>query len=130
MKVSSKDGLRCFCAMRCQRSAETVPKWYDLQYILIQTDKFRITKNKVEILQGLSRPKTLHAVDFYWIFDGDIVDSCVGNVRSGVFLNALKHLPGPVLQTCIPCDAVEDEDGLDGLRSDKPPMRWRLAKPP
>ena len=49
----------------------------------------------------------------------DVVDGGVGDRSTGVFLDALKDLPGAVGEGRVGGDAVQDEDGFDGFGPNK-----------
>lgn len=90
---------------------------FSIENVVIQTNKPRLTKDKIKILQRLRRPETLHTVYFLGICGCDVVDGGASDVCSGIALDVLKHVPGVVLEYCVACYAVKDEEGFDGFWS-------------
>ena len=86
-----------------------------LQNVIIQTNKLRLGKDEIEILERLRQPKTLHVVCLGRIDISDIIDRRMREFRSRVFFNIFEHAPCGILERLVAGDPVHDEDGLDGL---------------
>jgi hypothetical protein len=88
-----------------------------IQNVVVQANQIWLAKDQVEILERLGQPEALHAVCLTWLDLGHVVDGRICNVGFGGVLNAFEHLPSDILICLVTCDAVEDEDGFNGLRS-------------
>ena len=84
---------------------------------LIQADHIRLAEYQIEILQRLCGPEALHAVRLQRLRDSAIRERGVRDVSLGVLDDVLEHFPGAVLKRLLACDAVENEDGFNGLRA-------------
>lgn len=112
----------CFCVAtpslafsRRRRGPATI---HNLQYILVQTDKTRLTEDQVKVLERFRHPEAFALVEFLGRFpfrDRDVGDGGVSILRISRVVDGLEHAPCSVLQTCIACDPVQDEDRLDGF---------------
>lgn len=83
-----------------------------------------LRKNKVEILQCLREPETLHVIRLIGVDLSDVSDDRVSVFGAGDFLDVLEHAPGGVLEGLVACYAVHDEDGFDGLGSAQLLVSW------
>ena len=91
----------------------------NLQNIVIQTDVVWLGENQVQILESLGQPETLHLVLLSRHGLTYIEDLGVAVLGARGLVDALEHAPCNVLQGLVSSNAVHDEDGLEGLRSEE-----------
>lgn len=84
-----------------------------VKHIPIQTNHIRLTKDKIEILQRLRRPKRFHAIGFWGWHGSHVLESCAAEFGFCVAFDGLEHFPCIFAEAFIASYAVEYEDGLD-----------------
>jgi hypothetical protein len=80
----------------------------NLQYIFVQTDKTGLTEYQVEVLQCFRHPETFALIELLSRLPFRDRRMSILSVRRVV--NGFKHAPCSVLQICLACDPVQDED--------------------
>jgi hypothetical protein len=89
-----------------------------VKHPLVQTNNIRLTKHQIEILQRLRRPETLHAIILLRRDLRHVNERRVSELGSGAAFDGFEHCPGAVEEGLVAGDAVEEEEGLDGFRTE------------
>jgi hypothetical protein len=81
---------------------------------LIQANKVRLAKDKIEVLECFAHPETLHTVLlFNMLGRHNIFDCRVGEVCLSMVVDTLEHVPGYILILRIAGDSISVENAFN-----------------